>query len=81
MKESYLYAASIRVYEELNDFLPRGRRKRMFAYPFFGKPTVKDVIESLGIPHTEVDLILLNGESVSFDAHLSDGDRLCLSPF
>jgi uncharacterized protein with PIN domain len=80
MKESFLYAASIRVYEELNDFLPSGRRKRMFSYPFFGKPTVKDVIESLGIPHTEVDLILLNGESVSFDAHLSDGDRLSVYP-
>ena len=80
MKEPYLYEALIRVYEELNDFLPSERRKQTFSYSFFGKPTVKDVIESLGIPHTEVDLVLLNGESVSFDAHLIDGDRLSVYP-
>jgi len=80
LKEDYLYGASIRFYEELNDFLPSERRKRSFSYSFFGKPTVKDVIESLGVPHTEVDLILLNGESVNFDAHLCDGDRLAVYP-
>lgn len=80
MKEAYLYTTSIRVYEELNDFLPKQKRKKMFSHRFFGKPTVKDVIESLGIPHTEVDLILLNEESVGFEAHLSDGDRLAVYP-
>lgn len=61
-------------------FCQAGGEKGCSPTRFFGKPTVKDVIESLGIPHTEVDLILLNGESVSFDAHLSDGDRLSVYP-
>jgi len=47
-----------RFYEELNDFLAPGLRKRSFAYAFNGTPAVKDPIEALGVPHTEVDLIL-----------------------
>ena len=31
------------------------------------KTSVKDVIESCGVPHPEVDLILVNGEAVGFD--------------
>ncbi|MBD3392033.1 MAG: hypothetical protein GF418_08165 [Chitinivibrionales bacterium] len=52
----------IRFYEELNDFLSKDRRKVEFDVPLFGSPGIKDVIESLGVPHTEVDLILVNGE-------------------
>jgi len=72
--------ASFRFYEELNDFLAVGRRKRTFEYLFNGKPAVKDAIESLGVPHTEVDLILANGESVGFDYRLRDGDRIAVYP-
>lgn len=80
MKEDCLYSAEIRFYQELNDFLPKHRREKMSIYRFLGKPTVKDVIESLGVPHTEVDLILLNGVSVAFNAHLRDGDRVAVYP-
>ena len=34
------------------------------------------MIESLGVPHAEVDLILVNGESVGFDYIVQDGDRV-----
>lgn len=46
-----------RFYEELGDFLAPERRKRSFRHVFDGTPSVKDRIESLGVPHTEVDLI------------------------
>lgn len=72
--------ARFRFYEELNDFLPTHRRKRDFSYSFTGKPSIKDAIEAIGIPHTEVDLILVNGQSVDFNYHLQGGDRVSVYP-
>ncbi|MFC1585656.1 Mut7-C RNAse domain-containing protein [Fibrobacterota bacterium] len=72
--------ARFRFYEELNDFLPPEKKKKTFTYSFFGKPSVKDVIESLDVPHTEVDLILVNGDSVGFGKHLRNGDSVSVYP-
>ncbi|HAA90406.1 MAG: Uncharacterized protein XD63_0213 [Thermoanaerobacterales bacterium 50_218] len=71
---------SIRFYAELNDFLPEEKRQVTFNHFFFGQPAVKDLIESLGVPHTEVDLILINGESVDFSRKVQDGDRISVYP-
>jgi len=38
------------------------------------------VIEGLGVPHTEVDLVLVNGAPVDFAYRLSDGDRVSVYP-
>ena len=73
-------SAQFRFYAELNDFLPKNKRKKLFSYRFFGKPSIKDAIEALGIPHTEVDLILVNGESVGFGYHLQNGDIVSVYP-
>ncbi len=72
--------ATFRFYEELNDFLPREKRKRDFAVPFSPRSTVKDVIVSLGVPHNEVDLILVNGVSVDFKCSLKGGERISVYP-
>ncbi len=72
--------SEFRFYEELNDFLPAHRRKVAFGYEFFGTPSVKDAIEAVGVPHTEVDLILVNGRSVGFDHLLSGGERVAVYP-
>lgn len=72
--------AHIRFYEELNDFLPLSKRKRRFEINFFGSPSIKDVIESQGIPHTEVDLILVNGTSVGFNYKLKNEDDISIYP-
>ena len=69
-----------RFYEELNDFLPENRRKTDFEAPLKGKRSIKDMIESLGIPHTEVDLILVNNRSVDFRYILQDNDRVSVYP-
>ena len=74
------HIAWFRFYEELNDFLPAGKRKIAFSYKFSGSPSVKDVIEIIGVPHTEVDLILVNGNSVKFDHMLSHGDYISVYP-
>ncbi|MCF7848288.1 MAG: Mut7-C ubiquitin/RNAse domain-containing protein [Kiritimatiellales bacterium] len=74
------HEAQFRFYEELNDFLPRLKRKKEVAYAFNGNPAVKDSIEAQGIPHTEVDLIVVNGESVGFGYQLREGDRVAVYP-
>jgi len=72
--------AFFRFYEELNDFLPRNKRKISFEQHFEGNPGIKDVIEALGVPHAEVDMILVNGQSVDFEYQLQDGDRVAVYP-
>jgi len=72
--------ATFRFYAELNDFLPEERRQREFTYEFLGSPAVKDAIEALGVPHVEVDLILVNGRSVPFSYRLQPGDRVAVYP-
>ena len=71
---------TIRFYAELGDFLPTDRRQVPFAHALKERASIKDVIESLGVPHTEVDLILVNGESVDFSYHVQDGDRISVYP-
>lgn len=72
--------ATFRFYEELNDFLPKGKRKADFIHSFKGSPSVKDVIEAIGVPHVEVDLILVNGCSVDFAYRLKDNDIVSVYP-
>jgi hypothetical protein len=72
--------ATFRFYEELNDFLPKERRKRDFSVACARDATVKHQIEALGVPHTEVEIILVNGVSVGFEHLLQDGDRVAVYP-
>ena len=61
-----MVTATFRFYEELNDFIAPERRRREFTVPCARAATTKHMIEALGVPHTEVELILLNGASVGF---------------
>lgn len=74
------HTAEFRFYAELNDFLPAEQRKQTIDYRFNGHPGIKDPIEVLGVPHTEAELILANGESVSFDYRLQNHDRIAVYP-
>lgn len=71
---------SFRFYDELNDFLPKEKRKKIFSYNFRYNQSVKDAIEALGIPHAEVDLILVKGNSVDFSYVLKNGDYVSVYP-
>jgi uncharacterized protein len=75
-----LAQAFFRFYAELNDFLPADRRFVAFPNVFLDSATVKDRIESFGVPHTEVDLILVNGNAVDFSYRVQDGDRISVYP-
>ncbi len=75
-----MYQVSLRFYQELNDFLKPELRKKEFNYKFKNQRSVKDLIESFGIPHVEVDLILVNGKSVDFDYIVKNNDRISVYP-
>ncbi|MCV7378724.1 hypothetical protein BST11_00580 [Mycobacterium alsense] len=70
----------VRAYAELNDFLPPASRGVATRRPFRSHQTVKDLLEAMGIPHTEVDLILVNGSSRGFGYRPSAGDRIAAYP-
>jgi uncharacterized protein with PIN domain len=72
--------ACFRFYEELNDFLPLEKKKEFFPYFFNGNPSVKDAIEALGVPHVEIDLILVNSLPVDFSYKLKNGDIVSVYP-
>ncbi len=71
---------TVRFYEELNRLLPPARRKTPFEVDAPPGCTTKALIENLGVPHTEVDLVLVNGESVDFSRKLAPGDRVSVYP-
>jgi uncharacterized protein with PIN domain len=73
-------AVTFRFYEELNDFLVPARRKREFGCECPDGASVKHMIEALGVPHTEVELVLVDGESVGFDRMLRGGERVAVYP-
>ena len=75
-----MVTATFRFYDGLNDFLPRERRGRDITTPCAREATVKHMVEALGVPHTEVELLLVNGESSGFERLLADGDRVAAYP-
>lgn len=70
----------LRFYEELNDYLPLEKQKNMFEHIIKSRSSVKDVIESLGVPHSEIDLILVNGSSVDFSYIVQENDKISVYP-
>jgi uncharacterized protein with PIN domain len=75
-----MVTACFRVYAELNEFLPRRWRWQDFPMACARGATTKHMIEAIGIPHTEVDLILVDGRAVGFDHRLRPGERVSVYP-
>jgi uncharacterized protein with PIN domain len=69
-----------RFYAQLNDFLPEEQRHQAVEYSVPGKPSVKDAIEAMGVPHTEVALILINSQPQGFEASIEEGDEVAVYP-
>ena len=57
----------------MSDHLPENFEKISFANEFKGECNRKDAIHAIGIPRGEVDLILVNGQSVGFDHQMQEG--------
>lgn len=72
--------ASFKFYFSLNDFLPAQKRESRINYLFQGTPSIKDAIESLGIPHTEIDVILVQRKPVDLTYQLKDKNDVEVYP-
>ncbi len=71
---------TIRCYEELNEYLPEGVKKRAFSLYYPQGTTIDDIINDLAIPRQEIDLVLVNQNSVETSRKISGGDRIALYP-
>jgi uncharacterized protein len=72
--------AHFRFYAELNNFLAPWHRQRTFSHPCSRDATVKHMIEALGVPHTEVEIICIDGVAADFSHRLQDGERVSVYP-
>jgi uncharacterized protein with PIN domain/sulfur carrier protein ThiS len=70
----------LRLYAELQDFLPADRRGGPVRRPHRPHQTVKDLIEAVGVPHSEVELVVVEGEVVDFSHRPAAGDRIAVYP-
>jgi uncharacterized protein with PIN domain/sulfur carrier protein ThiS len=75
-----LASVTLRFYEELNDFLPSSLRKQDINWNIQPGESLKHLIEAIGVPHTEVEVVLVNGHSVGLDGQLQSGDRISVYP-
>jgi len=75
-----MHQVYFRFYAELSDLLPPTKRGSCSTDSIETAASVKDVIEAFGVPHTEIGLILINGESVDFTCLLNEGDRISVYP-
>lgn len=73
-------SAIFRFHDELNFFLPRRQQNLSIEHEFSWRASIKDMIESLGVPHTEIGLLVVNGESICFDYIVKGGDRVEVYP-
>lgn len=70
----------LRLYEELNDFLPPERRKCRFTCRLPEGADVGKLLEELGVPRDCVELVLVNGEPADFSDLLKSGDFVGVYP-
>ncbi len=75
MAIAYLY-----FHAELNHFLPRQQKEVRISHYFEERASIKDMIESLGVPHPEIDFIKVNDEYVDFSYIVADEDIINVYP-
>jgi uncharacterized protein len=72
--------ATLRFHAELNAFLPATRRDSEFRCACAADATVKHVIEALGVPHTEIGLVVVDGAVASLGQRVREGARIAVYP-
>ena len=75
-----MYNITIRFHDELNFFVTNEKKGETINCSFKGKRSIKDLIESLRVPHVEVDFIIINDISRDFSYLVKDGDRINVYP-
>ncbi len=72
--------AWLKFHGALNDFLPPAQRGTTLHLNFDREASVKDMIESLGIPHTEIGAIRIDDRPVDFSWRVQDGNHIDITP-
>ncbi|MBI5543222.1 MAG: twitching motility protein PilT [Deltaproteobacteria bacterium] len=70
----------VRLYAELNDHVSHERRQRSFVLQLEDGATLAHLLEQLGIPEAEVDLVLVDDEPAGPAQPLYEGARVALFP-
>jgi len=73
-------SALFRFYGPLNDFLAPAHRQATLVCAFREPASVKDLVESLGVPHPEIDRLAVDGAFVDFNYRVRDTDRIAAYP-
>jgi uncharacterized protein len=73
--------ANFHFFGSLNDFLPVSKQDVDFAISFQGAQSVKNLFESCGAPHVEVESLIANGKPVDQKYIVQDGDRIEVHPY
>jgi uncharacterized protein with PIN domain len=74
------FSVRLNLHGDLDFFLPSRTRRKSIERSLAEKTSVKDVIESCGVPHPEVGLILLNGKALDFDYGLTRSAEIEVYP-
>ena len=61
---------------ELDLFLPRERRGATIVHEYAQAATMKQAIEALGVPHTEIGHIVVNGAPATLDRTVRENDAI-----
>jgi len=70
----------ISFYGYLNDLLPKFRRNKVICEELKDSRSIKDLIEALGPPHTEVGRILVGGRAATDSLQLTGGEEIHVYP-
>jgi uncharacterized protein with PIN domain/sulfur carrier protein ThiS len=71
---------TIRLHGELNDFVSATRRERPLLVSW-SRRSIKDLLESLGVPHPEIAVILANGAPVDLGYLPAPHDAIDVFPW
>lgn len=72
--------STVRVYGALNDFLSAAHKQATLVCTVERSASVKALLEAIGVPHPEIDLLIANGRAVDFAYRVRDGDRIAAYP-
>jgi len=70
----------LRFHGDLNLFLGSKASGAVIERPLTEKTSIKDIVESCGVPHPEVDLILVDDQTVGFGHTLAKDARVDVFP-
>ncbi len=71
---------TMRFFGELNDLVDQRYRQRVFDFDALARRSIKDLVESFGVPHVEIGLIQRNGTPCSWNEIVQPRDNLFVYP-